>query len=152
MVTYVTVTTYVDMDLNPGTYNYMVKAVYDEGTSGPSNTATVTIANPPGYEFCDDFESYTVGMQLAEQNSVDWTTWSNAPGGTEDPFVVTNGNKVIEVMPNNDLVHVIDNFRYRFLYHFIRHVHSNGFCWLFQHPPGFCRRKQPMGHAGILWQ
>lgn len=111
MLTYVTVTTYVDMDLNPGTYNYQVKAVYDEGTSGPSNTATVTIANPPGYEWCDDFESYTVGQKLAQQaDPTDWTTWSNAPGGAEDPFVQSNGSKIIEVLPNNDLVHPIAEY------------------------------------------
>jgi len=32
----------------------------------------------------DDFESYTVGGFLAAQNDTWWTTWSNAPGGSED--------------------------------------------------------------------
>jgi len=33
--------------------------------------------------FEEDFESYDVGARLA-QSSPDWTTWSNAPGSTED--------------------------------------------------------------------
>lgn len=32
----------------------------------------------------DDFESYTVGGFIASQNPTWWTTWSNAPGGSED--------------------------------------------------------------------
>ncbi|MDD2963197.1 MAG: T9SS type A sorting domain-containing protein [Bacteroidales bacterium] len=32
----------------------------------------------------DDFESYTTGGSLAQQSGTWWTTWSNAPGGTED--------------------------------------------------------------------
>jgi len=36
----------------------------------------------------DDFESYTVGGYLAVQSPY-WTTWSNAPGTTEDAFIVT---------------------------------------------------------------
>lgn len=32
----------------------------------------------------EDFESYTTGGYLAQQNSTWWTTWSNAPGTAED--------------------------------------------------------------------
>jgi hypothetical protein len=32
----------------------------------------------------DDFESYTLGSYLAVSNPTWWTTWSGAPGGTED--------------------------------------------------------------------
>jgi hypothetical protein len=39
----VTETTYVDEDLSASTYVYYVKAVYDEGESGPSNSVTVVI-------------------------------------------------------------------------------------------------------------
>ena len=38
--------------------------------------------------FTDDFESYTAGSKLGPQ-SPNWTTWSNADGGTEDVNVVT---------------------------------------------------------------
>lgn len=37
--------------------------------------------------FSDDFESYTVGGKLADQAGNPWTTWSNAPGGPEDPVI-----------------------------------------------------------------
>ena len=39
--------------------------------------------------FSDDFESYTVGSKLGPQSS-NWTTWSNADGGTEDVNVVAS--------------------------------------------------------------
>lgn len=39
--------------------------------------------------FSDDFESYTSGQTLGPQ-SPDWTTWSNADGGSEDVNVVNN--------------------------------------------------------------
>jgi len=38
--------------------------------------------------FSDDFEAYTAGSKLGPQ-SPNWTTWSNADGGTEDVNVVT---------------------------------------------------------------
>jgi hypothetical protein len=37
--------------------------------------------------FTDNFDSYTAGSKLAQQSAGAWTTWSNAPGGTEDPNV-----------------------------------------------------------------
>ena len=39
--------------------------------------------------FSDDFESYTVGSKLGPQ-STNWTTWSNADGGTEDVNVIAS--------------------------------------------------------------
>lgn len=41
--------------------------------------------------FSDNFDSYTAGQKLAQQSGGAWTTWSNAPGGTEDG-VVSNAN------------------------------------------------------------
>jgi hypothetical protein len=38
--------------------------------------------------FSDNFDSYTAGIKLGPQ-SPNWTTWSNADGGTEDVNVVT---------------------------------------------------------------
>src|ERR1044072_5213823 len=43
--------------------------------------------------FSDGFETYTAGQYLATQSqaaSGPWTTWSNAPGGTEDVLVANN--------------------------------------------------------------
>jgi hypothetical protein len=59
--------------------------------------------------FTDNFESYTAGSKLVQQApGTDWTTWSNAPGGSEDPIVTdaqaNGGTKSVKIMPNNDLV------------------------------------------------
>lgn len=37
--------------------------------------------------FSDNFDSYTAGQYMADQSSGEWTTWSNAPGTTEDVMV-----------------------------------------------------------------
>jgi hypothetical protein len=74
------------------------------------DTYSYTSQGGPNNIFCDDFEAYTVGQKLAQQNPVDWTTWSNAPGGAEDPFIVNNGGNVVEITGTNDLVHVMPNY------------------------------------------
>src|SRR3972149_8811355 len=38
--------------------------------------------------FIDDFESYTPGAYLG-LSSANWTTWSNAPGTSEDVLITT---------------------------------------------------------------
>ena len=43
--------------------------------------------------FSDNFDSYTTGSAMAAQSGGAWTTWSNAPGGTED-VLVSNANSV----------------------------------------------------------
>ena len=40
-----------------------------------------------GQTFTDNFDSYTAGSYLGPQSAGAWTTWSNAPGGTEDVLV-----------------------------------------------------------------
>ncbi|MCF6171519.1 MAG: T9SS type A sorting domain-containing protein [Bacteroidales bacterium] len=58
--------------------------------------------------FSDDFESYTVGGKLADQAGDPWTTWSNAPGGTEDPVIsdlqAYAGSNSARVQSGNDCV------------------------------------------------
>ncbi|HEX7357808.1 MAG TPA: hypothetical protein VF270_08890, partial [Ignavibacteriaceae bacterium] len=58
--------------------------------------------------FTENFDSYTAGNQVACSNPSVWTTWSNAPCGSEDALVsndfshsVSNSAKIIT---NNDLV------------------------------------------------
>jgi hypothetical protein len=46
-----TITTYSDMGLDAGDYDYHVTAVYDEGESDPSNTESVTITLPAPANF-----------------------------------------------------------------------------------------------------
>jgi hypothetical protein len=70
-------------------------------SGGPTNT------------FTDNFDSYTVGEQLACQNSLDWTTWNLQPcDPTTDPFISDNyswtPNNTVVIQFNNDLVHVFD--------------------------------------------
>ena len=69
--------------------------------------STITIAQVVVLN--DDFETYTVGQQLAYQNPTDWTTWSGAPGSaTEDPLISNaysySGSNSVVIKPNNDLV------------------------------------------------
>ncbi|HRP52166.1 MAG TPA: Omp28-related outer membrane protein [Fluviicola sp.] len=40
-----------------------------------------------GQTFSDNFDSYTAGQYMAAQSAGAWTTWSNAPGTTEDVMV-----------------------------------------------------------------
>lgn len=59
--------------------------------------------------FSDNFETYTAGSKLVQQApGTDWTTWSNAPGGSEDPVVsnaqANGGTKSVKIAVNNDLV------------------------------------------------
>ncbi len=45
VINYTTETEYTDIDLENGLYDYYVTAVYDEGESGPSNTATANVGD-----------------------------------------------------------------------------------------------------------
>ncbi len=40
--------------------------------------------------FSDNFEAYVTGQQVACQNPIDWSTWTQAPCGNEDALVSTN--------------------------------------------------------------
>ncbi len=56
----------------------------------------------------DNFDSYTAGEKLTIENPENWTTWSNAPGGPEDPVIstdysFTNPNSV-KITTDNDVV------------------------------------------------
>ena len=69
----------------------------------------------------ENFDSYAVGQKFVEQAGAPWTTWSNAPGGSEDP-VVTNVYSYsdfnsIFIANNNDLVLLVNDLttgRYKF--------------------------------------
>ncbi|MCD4773855.1 MAG: T9SS type A sorting domain-containing protein [Bacteroidales bacterium] len=69
-----------------------------------------TMAQVVIYE--DDFESYTTGDYLAAQ-SADWTTWSNAPGSSEDAFIsedqAQSPIKSVLVEGSSDLVKPLGN-------------------------------------------
>jgi hypothetical protein len=103
---------YMDMDLDPGTYNYQVSAVYDEGMSSLVGPVSVTITggNPSGA--WETFEDYNAGEHLAQQaNAMGrdyWTTWDNAPGSATDPYVSNDeahaGSNSVVIETGNDAV------------------------------------------------
>jgi hypothetical protein len=112
MIGYTTFKFYDDMDLDPGTYDYYVTAVYDEGESDPSNTVTAVVEEIISEE-CEYFDALTVGGYVAEQLGGMWTTWSNAPGTAEDAIVTdaqsySAPNSFI-VAPNVDMIFQFGN-------------------------------------------
>lgn len=62
--------------------------------------------------FTDDFESYTAGQSLASQTT-NWTTWSDAPGGSEDAMVsdaqFNGGAQSLNVVAGNDMIYDFGN-------------------------------------------
>jgi hypothetical protein len=56
----------------------------------------------------DNFDSYTTGEQLTLENSVNWTTWSGAPGTAEDPIVsdeyASSDPNAVKITGTNDVV------------------------------------------------
>lgn len=66
--------------------------------------------------FTENFDTYAAGVQLALQvgDLTKWTTWSNAPGSTEDPFVSTDvafsGPNSTMITGVNDCVHPFPNY------------------------------------------
>lgn len=63
--------------------------------------------------FSDNFDSYTAGQKLCSQNNTDWTTWSNAPGGSEDAVISTeqasSGSNSLKVTGTNDIIYRFSN-------------------------------------------
>jgi len=67
--------------------------------------------------FEDDFESHTVGEQLACQDSLHWNTWEGNPcDWLEDPLVSNSqahsGLKSVWIQPYNDLIKTIPNYTF----------------------------------------
>lgn len=64
--------------------------------------------------FSDDFDSYTVGGKVAQQNTTGiWTTWSNSPGSAEDAEVSStqafNGANSAYIANDVDLVLLLND-------------------------------------------
>jgi len=68
---------------------------------------------PPANIYATDFESFVAGTQVACQDPVNWTTWSNAPCGPEDGMVSTDYAaspvKSVKIDGTNDLVLLMGN-------------------------------------------
>lgn len=65
--------------------------------------------------FEDDFESYTVGGQLACQDSIHWNTWEGIPcDWMEDPLISNSkahsGSKSVWIQPYNDLIKTFPDY------------------------------------------
>lgn len=71
--------------------------------------------------YTDDFESYTVDQGVADQDATGtWTTWSDSPGGSEDPLVTDaaayGGTQSMVIEAGNDGVLLLNDLtenRYR---------------------------------------
>ncbi|MCF8366589.1 MAG: hypothetical protein K9H16_12450, partial [Bacteroidales bacterium] len=115
----ITDNSYIDVYSTPGTYMYTAKTVYDEGLSDPTPEVEVIITGEPNpVVVFEPFEDYTAGGYLVQQAVAQgksyWTTWSNAPGTAEDPFVSSAqayaGNNSVVIEGTNDAVLLLDNY------------------------------------------
>lgn len=100
--------------------------------------------------YTDDFESYTVGEGIAEQESTWWNTWSGTPGSAEDPTVSNtyaySGTKSIKVFGSNDGVIEFDDLttgRYRVEFYLYVPAGRQGYYNIMQN-------FNPSG-AGLVW-
>lgn len=63
--------------------------------------------------FSDNFDTYTAGSHLAQSNSA-WTTWSNAPGGSEDGVIssaqAASAPNSLYISGSNDQVYPFGNY------------------------------------------
>jgi hypothetical protein len=100
--------------------------------------------------YADDFESYNVGEYLAVQNPDWWTTWSGAPGGSEDALIsdeqALSGSQSVKVDGTTDLVLKMGDKtsgKYQLKFHYyvpagyggyfnIQHFESPGVEWAYE--------------------
>ncbi len=96
--------------------SYYITAVYENGESLPSEIKVINISYCWIEQIFDDMENYSIGEQIACQNNLDWTTWSNLPCSEEDAFVTDevaySDNSSICVEEGTDLVYPINNYTY----------------------------------------
>jgi hypothetical protein len=63
-------------------------AATTENSQVAERTASIgPVGVTEGYDFFDNFDSYTAGVQLVVQNPTDWELWSGGSGTGEDPYV-----------------------------------------------------------------
>ena len=101
--------------------------------------------------FSDNFDSYTCGQSLVQQNHVDWDTWSHIAGGVEDATICcTNANSSpnsLYINTSNDIIYKFENqttgnFKIEFDcfipstspggYFNVQHYYSPGIMWAFE--------------------
>lgn len=78
-------------------YNWNIHAYVNDGGGGDPIV------------FADNFDAYTAGQQLACQNPVDWTTWSEDPCNATEDALVSNAHSFsspnsVVIVQNNDQI------------------------------------------------
>jgi len=80
----------------------------DTGSGSQQGMPFLLMGNPVSAGFYEGFEGFIAGQQVACQDPVNWTTWSNLPCSAEDAYVSTNyahtGTKSFVIVPANDFV------------------------------------------------
>lgn len=84
-------------------------AAIDAGASAAQDFPFLLMGNEIGANFFfEDFETFIAGQQVACQDPVNWTTWSNLPCSAEDATISTNyahsGTKSFVIVAVNDFV------------------------------------------------
>ena len=101
--------------------------------------------------FSDNFDSYTAGQKLCSQNNTNWTTWSNAPGTSEDAVISTeqanSPSNSLKITGTNDIIYRFSNqtsgvFDIEFNYYVpssgsgayfnLQHYYNPGIEWAFE--------------------
>ncbi len=100
--------------------------------------------------YSDDFESYTVGNGIAQEEGNWWNTWSGAPGSAEDPTVsdafAYQGTKSVKISGTNDGVIELNDLtsnRYRIEFYIMVPAGKQGYYNIMQN-------FNPSG-AGLKW-
>jgi hypothetical protein len=75
-------------------------------------TFTAIITKAQTILFSDNFDSYTSGQLLVQQNHVDWDTWSHSAGGAEDAPI---SNTYSSSSPNSLHINTSSDIIYKFL-------------------------------------
>jgi hypothetical protein len=77
-------------------------------TTFPQDMPFMIYGTAAGAGYFEDFEGFIVGQQVACQDPVNWTTWSNLPCSAEDAYISSNyafsGTKSAVIASANDLV------------------------------------------------
>jgi hypothetical protein len=93
-----------------------IAGVWGQALDGtfPQDVPFMIYGTAAGSGYFENFEGFIAGQQVACQDPVNWTTWSNLPcDAVEDAYISSNyaysGTKSAVIHQNNDLVHKVDN-------------------------------------------
>ena len=106
--------TSITVNVNVGEITTSNVTINNTGNGPVAWNGNIHYKSAPGITlYATDFESFTVGAQVACQDPVNWNTWSNAPCGGEDAYVsedyAHSGIKSIRDNGYNDQVLLLEN-------------------------------------------